>query len=146
MAYSINGIGTQCYGERDFRSDGSYVTTKWFTILYVPVFPLQSWRVKYQGAGEARWNLSLGSSDTYSIYEKRLPDWRQVSCTYGYMALLVLWTYAVGTAAFTFFPKALNNALYVFLIFAFCTIPVPTPWILRHFARRKIRAEFEAKP
>jgi hypothetical protein len=45
MPFSFNGIGTKYYGSRDFSEDGSYITTEWFIILFVPVVPLRSFRV-----------------------------------------------------------------------------------------------------
>jgi hypothetical protein len=42
----INGTGTKVYGKRDFRTDSSFVTTKWITFLWVPLVPLRSMRVK----------------------------------------------------------------------------------------------------
>jgi hypothetical protein len=41
-----NGIGTRVYGKRDFRTDGSFITTKWITFLWVPLIPLGSMRVR----------------------------------------------------------------------------------------------------
>jgi len=43
---SVNGTGTRIYGKREFRTDGSFVTTKWVTFSWVPLVPLQSMRVK----------------------------------------------------------------------------------------------------
>jgi hypothetical protein len=42
---SINGIGSTLYGKFDPSSDGSYITTEWFTILFIPIFPVCSYRV-----------------------------------------------------------------------------------------------------
>ena len=85
MAFSFNGIGTSFYGQRNFRSDGTYVTTEWFVLLAIPVIPLRSLRVRYQGLGEHLWHLSFGSSENYAVYEKTFPDRKQVVCTYGYV-------------------------------------------------------------
>jgi hypothetical protein len=45
MPFTFNGTGTTYYGQRDIAPDGSYVTTRWFCILWVPIIPLDSWRV-----------------------------------------------------------------------------------------------------
>jgi hypothetical protein len=45
MAYRFNGIGTIYYGHRDKLQDSSYIATKWFVILYLPVVPLGSFRI-----------------------------------------------------------------------------------------------------
>jgi hypothetical protein len=42
---SVNGIGSTLYGKSDPRDDGSYVTTEWFTVFFVPILPVCSYRV-----------------------------------------------------------------------------------------------------
>ncbi len=146
MAYTLNGIGTTFYGQRDFLADGTHITTEWLVFLYVPLIPLRSLRVRYQGVGEHRWYLGLGSSENYAVYEKRFPPiWKQVFYTYGYVALLAGWLYLVVSSAFSLVPlNTLNNTfgiwLFFFLLPIVCLIPVPTPWILRYYARRKLRS------
>lgn len=39
------GTGTIFYGKKNIGRDGSYITTKWLTILYLPVYPLGSYRL-----------------------------------------------------------------------------------------------------
>ena len=44
--FRFNGIGTTIYGKREVNpEDGSYIVTKWFTVLYFPIIPLGSYRV-----------------------------------------------------------------------------------------------------
>ncbi len=43
--WGINGFGVRVYGERDPRPDGTYVTTRYVTALFVPVLPLDAFRV-----------------------------------------------------------------------------------------------------
>jgi hypothetical protein len=44
--FRFNGIGTTIYGKREVDpADGSYITTKWFTVLFFPLVPLGSYRV-----------------------------------------------------------------------------------------------------
>jgi hypothetical protein len=43
---TLNGVGTMLYGQRDPRPDGSYVATRFFTFFFVPVLPLDAWRVR----------------------------------------------------------------------------------------------------
>ena|SRR5437867_1978783 len=140
MAFSFNGIGTSFYGQRDFRLDGTYITTEWFVLFAIPVIPIRSLRVRYQGPGEQRWYLGLSSSESYAVYEKTFPNWKQVVCTYGYVALLVGWVYWVGSIALRLFPHSLDTVSSVWIVFIACMIPVPTPWILRHYAQKKLRA------
>jgi hypothetical protein len=45
MPFSLNGCGTRYYGRRDVQQDGSYVTTNWVSLFFVPVLPIASYRV-----------------------------------------------------------------------------------------------------
>ena len=45
MPSTLNGTGTKYYGKRNVDIGGTYVTTKWVTIFWLPIFPLSSWRV-----------------------------------------------------------------------------------------------------
>lgn len=46
MSFLIHGTGVTCYGQCDFRPDGSHVTTEWMVLGYVPLWPVRSMRVK----------------------------------------------------------------------------------------------------
>jgi len=45
MPSTLKGTGTKYYGKRDVDIGGTYVTTTWITIFWVPILPLSSWRV-----------------------------------------------------------------------------------------------------
>lgn len=140
MAFTLNGIGTTFYGQRDFRDDGSYLTTEWFVFLYVPLIPIRSLRVVNQGPSEPGWHFGYGPSESYGVCEKRFPpDWKQVLMTYGYIALLASWACLVVSVALRLVTHPFDTALGVILIFLACAIPVPTPWILRRYATRNFR-------
>jgi tetratricopeptide (TPR) repeat protein len=48
--YTLNGIGATFYGGRDYDTDTkSYVTTHWFTVIFLPIIPLASYRVSKTG-------------------------------------------------------------------------------------------------
>jgi hypothetical protein len=137
MAQTFNGIGTTFYGEREFRADGSYLTTEWIVFFYVPLIPIRSLRARYEGPAEHR-SYFMGSSDSYTIYEKCFPYWKQVIYTYGYVALLAVWGYTIIRSTFALFPSALGSGLGLALVFLVWLIPVPLPLILRRIARRKL--------
>jgi hypothetical protein len=78
MPYTLNGIGTKYYGQRAIRQDGSFVTTEWFVLLYVPIFPLGSYRVRPTGE---RQNFLLYVSTKYFV--ERIPlCWPQIRNAY----------------------------------------------------------------
>jgi hypothetical protein len=60
IANRVNGCGTCLLHERDHRPDGSYVVTKWLCLYRIPVFTLQSLRVRRVGGA-------------YQILEARRP-------------------------------------------------------------------------
>lgn len=43
--FTLNGCGVGVLGERDLRDDGTYVTTRYVKLLWVPVVPLDAFRV-----------------------------------------------------------------------------------------------------
>ena len=47
MQFTFHGIGTAIYGERDYWPDGSFVTTEWAVLAWIPVFPTFSKRISY---------------------------------------------------------------------------------------------------
>jgi len=137
--YSLNGFGTTFYGKREFRKNGSFITTEWIVLAYIPLIPIRSLRVSHRGPGEYRWYLGVGSSEKYAVLEKKFPpNWRQVCYTYGYVAFLVIWIYLVCMSFVSMFPHVLDTVSGVTVVFIVCILPVPTPWVLRHFAEKKV--------
>src|ERR1035437_7674128 len=43
--FSLNGFGTALYGKSEVKSDDSYIATEWFVLLFLPIFPIASYRV-----------------------------------------------------------------------------------------------------
>jgi hypothetical protein len=78
MPYSFSGIGTKYYGSRAEGSDGSYITTEWIILFYVPLIPIGSFRVRLLKSGlihskyETR-RVPLQGQQIRSIYAKELP-------------------------------------------------------------------------
>lgn len=80
--YSFMGIGTTLYGKRQVHPDGSYVSTKWFIIFFMPTFPICSYRV---WRGETNFTgvpLVIWGHKTYYQLIKVGLDKRQVFLTY----------------------------------------------------------------
>ena len=76
MAFSINGVGTAYIGKRRLE-DGSFITTKWVCI-FVPIFPLYSFRVTAKGFATGPWN-NLRTP----MRGHRVPmDWQKVAKIY----------------------------------------------------------------
>lgn len=86
MPYTINGVGTHFYGSRDEGPDGSYITTEWLVVIYIPLLPLRSMRV-LPLASDATFPFS--SSQRFMSRPTRL-NWRQVLNVYLVLFLIPL--------------------------------------------------------
>jgi hypothetical protein len=47
MPFNVNGIGTTYYSRREFRPDGSYLTTEWIIFLMLPISLLRTFRQEF---------------------------------------------------------------------------------------------------
>ncbi|HEY4512771.1 MAG TPA: hypothetical protein VJH63_03930 [Candidatus Paceibacterota bacterium] len=80
--YSINGIGTKLYGKKDFNHvDQSYIATKWFTFLLLPIIPLGSYRVIRESIKDTGNILILGYRVNYKMIKAKW-CWSQIFMTY----------------------------------------------------------------
>jgi hypothetical protein len=87
---TFNGIGTRYYGQRTLP-DGTYITTKWFVIFFVPLFPLGSIRIL-----DAGYPYSAVGYSTQSIKYQKVPlDLKMVFGLYAWfvvgIGVLVIW-------------------------------------------------------
>lgn len=83
MPRMVNGIGTRFYGQCDFGGDGSHQTTEWFVVMYVPILPRETVRIRKLGGNRF---LELGD----------LPlSGSQVLRTYGFAVGYVAWLFAI---------------------------------------------------
>ena len=74
---------TKYYGATEHGSDGSYVTTNWFVIFYLPILPIESLRVIEEGST----NYIIYNSQQYRTMKVRLNK-KQILRTY-------CWTYGI---------------------------------------------------
>jgi hypothetical protein len=132
MAFTFNGIGTTFYGARDFALDGSYTTTEWFVLVYIPIIPLRSLRIRNAQGGK---NLVFYTSEQYAVFSKGRPNPKQVLSIYGWCAALV------ACAGLEKVPVVGQVPLLPIT----CMIAVAfLPWILRRLARKRVLAPFQA--
>ena len=52
MPLTVFGIGTKEYGKRDVLPDGSFLTTKFYVVFYIPLWPVETRRIEIQTAAE----------------------------------------------------------------------------------------------
>jgi hypothetical protein len=129
MAFTFRGIGTMNYGQREFRPDGSYITTLWFVCFYVPIVPIHSKRIA--PSKETKF-YGMRSSRTYFLYEKTKPHKAQVFAVYGFFA---------GVLFFFITAKVMESwwiAIPGILLLGL-------PWLLRKRALDRMKAESERR-
>jgi hypothetical protein len=86
-------MGSALIGRTEQRDDGSYVTTEWFTILWIPIFPVCRYRlIKAPGSNLVH--------QQYSILEKLPP--RGVDAIRVYGATIVVLMIVAGVAYLIF--------------------------------------------
>jgi hypothetical protein len=141
MAFTFQGIGTTFYGQRDFRADGSFITTEWFVFVFVPIIPFRSLRVRYQGTSGA----VFYSKKSYLVCEKTFPNWKQVLCVYSFAIFTVAWIVFIFYA-YTYSAKDLNYFLGLVLLYSFLGLPALIPVIFRHDAKRKLKLKQGCSP
>ena len=139
MAYTFQGIGTTFLGKREFRSDGSYVTTEWVVFLYIPLLPICSKRVIEEGSTEnTGWFPFLSYKDTYRVLSRTRPNWRQVFYVYGFVLLYAFWlVFVLRPLSSLDVERALVKVLWLVALGA----PGLIPYFLRRYARHKGSAE-----
>jgi hypothetical protein len=136
MPSSFNGIGTTYYGQRDFRTDGTYVTTEWIIFFYVPIMPLHSVRLRYTWTGTPK--IPIGSVENYLVYEKTYPNGKQVLFTYGLFIGSLGWSFLILWTAATYLPTGHH---FFAVVAPPLALPFFVPYILRYLAKRKLRVQ-----
>jgi hypothetical protein len=146
MAYTLNGIGTKFYGIRDVREDNSYITTEWITILYVPIIPIRSFRVRPSSAPDHYQPFPVGipiGTKHYLRGRATLPDWRQVLSVYGFIILSAVWITVVVNATIagcTYLSKnSYANAAVIFGVIFPILVIGPLALLPRIFRARASR-------
>jgi len=94
MPMSFYGSGTMYIGQRDYWPDGSYITTEWFTVTFIPIYPLYSWRVREIGKNAG----DLMARNRYEILEKLPRNMTQARSVYSFfLALFMLFILLLST-------------------------------------------------
>jgi hypothetical protein len=125
MPYSFNGTGTKLYGKRDFRTDGSYVTTEWAAFLWIPAFPLKSMRIRETAGAD----VGVFSNLKYVILEQTpYLHRKQVLCVYSFAAAVIA-CFVLGLAYLDYGNE--------FLVWVPVVLLSVIPYALRRRAREK---------
>jgi hypothetical protein len=89
MAYSLWGFGTGFRSDTPLLPDGTFITTKWITLFYVPIIPLRSYRVKYLGSSSEFHFTGFSSTSQYHIMQKIPWDARKVTKFWLYIIAII---------------------------------------------------------
>lgn len=97
---TLQGIGTAFYGKNDYKSsDNSYITTKWFIFLLLPVFPLKSYRIRQVDYKSNFYGVAIDSKTSYEILEE-IPKQKNIGqiiktylSIYGFVFLVIFGIY-----------------------------------------------------
>jgi hypothetical protein len=92
MPQRTNGIGTGYIGQSEHRPDGSYITSEWFTILYIPIFPLRCCRI-VRTPSSADVNLGIYRLQHYNVIERIPLSGKLVGRIYALTFLYVAWVW-----------------------------------------------------
>jgi hypothetical protein len=126
---SFRGIGTRFFGKRDFRPDGTFLTTEFSVLGNLPVLPIRSVRVRYLGVRrnpaepERRGRL-------YEIHQETKPNWIQVAYVYAYVVFVVWWLFFFGRRCDSF-TKNLDEKLGALTIVVGFIWPAFIPSVMR---------------
>jgi len=130
MPSSVNGVGTKYYGKRDVRADGSYLTTNFISLLFVPLIPIHSVRV----VPDPKNSWLPFSTNYYMILEKRWPHPLQVLSIYLWAAAAV----AMGAFYFMAMEPSLGDTWVSRVVFAGCVgIPIAAGFGVRYLLLRR---------
>jgi hypothetical protein len=138
MAFMFKGTGTTFYGECDWRPDGSFRTTKWFVIVYLPLIPLKSYRLARNPERDVQ--AVVFSSTGYVVVEALPLDFAQVLRTYLFAAGVLGWGVFSGWVMFRDFGN--HNRPWLAdasLVFGYA-INLSFPFILLWWMRRRAMA------
>jgi hypothetical protein len=128
IAQSFNGIGTKLYGKRDFRTDASYVTTKWCVVALIPIVPLDSYRVMDEGPTDS--GPLPGWGREYRVLSRCELSIVQVGCTYAFLLFPLFVSPCISVIPI--------ESLQVFVWCLFIGAWAAAPWGLRRRARSKL--------
>ncbi len=142
MPKSFGGFGTRYCGERDYRKDGSYMTTTFFCVFFFPLFPLHTVRVIPDPKND-EWNEMQDSY--YLVSEKRAPNLGQVASVYLFeltvIALMVLYVARIEPVVKNRFPWISSPWLGPIPFGLAIAPPYIAVRLLRRIARKRVYAQ-----
>jgi len=132
MPATVFSCGTKFYGKRDFQTDGSFVTTEWIIVGFVPLIPLHTLRVRVEGQDGIIFPIVYRSTN-YRVLAKSRPMLKQVVCVYAFVLFVAAW---LRLACVNSWDAKLGYTGKIFVWWIMLCIPFVVPLALRFRARR----------
>jgi len=115
---SYIGCGTMFYGALGREGDGSFITTLWFCILFIPLIPIQSYRVIRSHESSDWQGVIITTRKYFFIKEALTLNAFQLIITYGFflsfVALAIIMINSMPSAEL--FMNMLGGLAIVYLI------------------------------
>jgi hypothetical protein len=138
MAFAFHGIIT-FYGEREYEPDGSFVTTEWFTLAYLPIFPITSKRMCAYPKGD----LSTYDASGYFVHEILPLNLNQVVAVYGWFAAIFAPIIVWGTFQDALTKMVGDEDLAAGLCLLFSATAFVSPYFFRRWAKQRKMKEWQ---
>lgn len=131
MGFLIHGIGTMVCGEREYWPDGSFITTEWCVLAWVPIIPLCSKRISYtRNSDFATYDVHGG----YYVYESMGVNRRQALYVYCW-----LFTVLAPIALFAVSQRAIERVFDEDTVAGVCLALSGTAFVFPYFLRRWVK-------
>jgi hypothetical protein len=137
--FETHFIGAVLYGQRDFFPDGSFVTTQWFAIAWIPLFPMWSKRVSIFQTSP---NAVLDRSGYY-VHDITAPNLKQVLCVYGWCVSMIATGLAWDQLKDVLAGILGNEDRAGGLLLLALAVVGSLPYVLRRLAKRRKAQEWE---
>ena len=137
MARSFWGFGTDYYGKADFNADGSYVTTLWIILFFVPIVPLRSQRIFLVDSSFRYYVVYWSESESFIKLETLPHHHLQIVRVYAYTLGIIL--------SISLVPQGLGTLAQWGIIL--CVAMVPSLFrFMGRIKRSKTSAFYDAVP
>lgn len=132
---SLNGFGTTFYGECDYQNDGSYTSTYWIILAFIPIIPLYSARIFYTEAAQF-------STTRHYQYEKIPINWQQVFRIWAFVAALI-----GGYLACVIYLdlSLINEQISTVVLIGYPILMLLLPSFLRYQAKKRVAFQANVK-
>jgi hypothetical protein len=89
VATAIQGSGTGLFGQQGFKADGSYLTTLFFSLFWLPILPLETLRVRKVGGHSSFLGPFHRSGTRYEILDRCPVRWDQVIRVWCFVGIVI---------------------------------------------------------